>query len=141
MDFAQQNVSENSFSKNSSMGAKRDPKKISRLNVDPEVLSLVHLAQYTGDDTALEYELLGLFKDQAILQIENISSADCESDWAMAVHTLKGSARCIGAGQVALLTKELEIVQYNGSPTEKRTLTGQLANAVARCVSTIETLL
>ena len=41
-----------------------------REQVDLRVLNLDHLAQYTANDAGLESELLGLFKDQAVLQFE-----------------------------------------------------------------------
>lgn len=112
-----------------------------REQVDLRVLNLDHLAQYTANDAGLESELLGLFKDQAVLQFENIQSADCKDDWEMAVHTLKGSARGIGAGQVAVLSVDLEIVGFAGTATEKQAATNKLKQAVAVCVAAIETLI
>ena len=112
-----------------------------RQQVDPQVLNLDHLAQYTANDAGLECELLGLFKDQAVLQFENIQSADCRDDWEMAVHTLKGSARSIGAEQVATLATGLENVGFAGVTDEKQTATKKLKQAVAVCVAAIETLI
>lgn len=112
-----------------------------RLDVNSDVLSLAHLAQYTSGDLALEQELLELFKDQAILQFENIEQAQDEADWVMAVHTIKGSARGIGAGQVADVSADLENVGYFGAQSEKQRLTNSLKHAVAVCVVTIETLI
>lgn len=111
-----------------------------RLNVDPQVLNLAHLAQYTCKDTALENELLGLFKDQAILQFENVEQAGCKDDWVMAVHTLKGSARSIGAGQVADLSANLEKVGFDGIAADKHAVVHSLKHAVAVCIVTIESL-
>lgn len=59
-----------------------------------------HLRQMTLGDDALAREVLGLFDRQATLMIERMRSADREAQGAMA-HALKGSARGIGAWQVA----------------------------------------
>jgi len=111
-----------------------------RLRIDPKVLNLVHLARYTCGDVALEEELLGLFKDQAILQFENIEQALDKPAWDMALHTLKGSARGIGAEYVADLSAMLEKTGFDGVMAERQRLTSQLKHAVAVCIVTIETL-
>ncbi len=104
----------------------------------PQVLNMAHLSQYTSGDAGLERELLGMFKDQAVLQFENIQSASSKDDWVMAVHTLKGSARSIGAEHVAALTADLEFVGYAGDKAEKHAVTNQLKHAVAVCIVKIE---
>lgn len=112
-----------------------------RQRVDPQILSLAHLAQYTSGDEPLEQELLGLFKEQAILQFNNIEQAQEKVDWVMAVHTIKGSARGIGAGQVAELSSELESVGFSGNIDARKAMTNRLKHAVAVCIVTIETLI
>lgn len=111
-----------------------------RVQVDPQIIDLAHLTQYTMQDKALEQELLGLFKEQAVLQFENIESASDKSDWVMAVHTLKGSARGIGALQVADLSADLEKIGFEGDEAQKQPLVSRLKHAVAVCIVTIETL-
>ena len=59
-----------------------------------------HLRQMTLGDAALEREVLQLFDRQAALLIERMRSADAKALSALA-HALKGSARGIGAWQVA----------------------------------------
>lgn len=132
MDFATKSMPENRFS---------EEIERARLRVDSQILNLAHLAQYTSGDVALEQELLGLFKDQAILQFENIEQAQTEVDWVMAVHTIKGSARSIGAGQVAQVSGELEKVGFSGIVDARKAVTSRLKHAVAVCVVTIETLI
>ena len=108
--------------------------------IDPQVLDLQHLEQYTCGDKALEQELLGLFKEQAILQFENINDATNKSDWEMAVHTLKGCARGVGARNVAELCEVLEDVSFDGVEETKKSVTEQLKYAVAVSVVTVETV-
>jgi hypothetical protein len=59
-----------------------------------------HLKQMTLGDDALAREVLGLFDRQATLMIERMRGADRDAQSAMA-HALKGSARGIGAWEVA----------------------------------------
>lgn len=67
-------------------------------------LDLVHLSRQTLGDRALEIELLGLFDKQAGQIMARLASDLCGSDvkWRLDLsHTLKGSARAIGAMAVA----------------------------------------
>jgi HPt (histidine-containing phosphotransfer) domain-containing protein len=64
-------------------------------------VDLVHLARQTLGDRALEREVLGLFKVQAraiFAQLQAVTQKQARLDLA---HTLKGSARAVGAWQVA----------------------------------------
>jgi len=115
-------------------------RKQARMQVDPQVLDFAHLGRYTNGDEALEQELLGLFKVQAILQFESIDGARCKDDWEMSVHTLKGSALGVGAVQVANMAAELEKVGFAGEKAEKAAKLTALKYAVAKCVVTIEEL-
>ncbi len=64
------------------------------------VIDLVHLSRQTLGDSALESELLTLFDRQAqqlAIRLGTVPTAD-EARWrAEMAHTLKGSARAIGA--------------------------------------------
>lgn len=59
-----------------------------------------HLARYTFGNAALELEVLQLFADQAPEYLEQLRSAVREKQWRDAAHTLKGSARAVGAMRV-----------------------------------------
>lgn len=64
-------------------------------------VDLVHLARQTLGDRALESEVLGLFQVQAraiFAQLQTVTQSQARLDLA---HTLKGSARAVGAWQVA----------------------------------------
>ncbi|MBG51365.1 MAG: Hpt domain-containing protein [Rhodobiaceae bacterium] len=65
------------------------------------LIDLVHLSKYTLGERALECELLGLFKAQAGVYLARMQAADCVKTWTDAAHTLKGSARGVGAWAVA----------------------------------------
>lgn len=108
--------------------------------VDPGVLDLQHLARYTNGDKGLEAELLGLFKLQAVQQIEAIANCRDAKDWQMSVHTLKGSARGVGAVHVAKICAELENTGFDGCSIARRGKIEQLKLAVTTCVVAIEKL-
>ena len=68
-----------------------------------------HLARMTLGDRSLEREVLQIFARQAALMLERIAGA-APASAAAAAHTLKGSARGIGAWRVAKAAERLEEV-------------------------------
>jgi HPt (histidine-containing phosphotransfer) domain-containing protein len=66
-----------------------------------------HLAQMTFGDRSLERELLELFDRQAGILLARMRASDPAAVATLA-HTLKGSARGIGAGQVARAAEAAE---------------------------------
>lgn len=71
-------------------------------------IDLVQLATNTLGNRDLEVQVLHLFKSQSSTTLERLSG---EGDAAVRrdlVHTLKGSARAIGAERVALVCEALE---------------------------------
>lgn len=67
-----------------------------------------HLARYTLGSPTLEREILGLFLAQLPLSIEQLRFAATDREWQIAAHTIKGSARSVGAWRVARLALEAE---------------------------------
>lgn len=68
------------------------------------VLDLGHLQRYTLGDSALQNEVLGLFREQVASSVSALRRSIAEDDWAswrMAAHTLKGSAWAVGAFRLA----------------------------------------
>jgi HPt (histidine-containing phosphotransfer) domain-containing protein len=65
-----------------------------------------HLVQMTFGDSRLEREVLQIFRRQAAIMLSRIGGL--ESGAAAAIHTLKGSARGIGAWRVARAADRLE---------------------------------
>jgi HPt (histidine-containing phosphotransfer) domain-containing protein len=67
-----------------------------------------HLGRYTLADPRLEKEILGLFVAQLPLTLEALRFAASDRDWRVAAHTLKGSARAVGAWHIAEIALEAE---------------------------------
>jgi HPt (histidine-containing phosphotransfer) domain-containing protein len=75
---------------------------------DAQPIDRAHLSRYTLGSLTLEREVLGLFLAQLPLTIEQLRFATTDREWQIAAHTIKGSARAVGAWQVAHLGQEAE---------------------------------
>ncbi|MEP0708580.1 Hpt domain-containing protein [Parvibaculum sp.] len=71
-------------------------------------IDLVHLSRYTLGNRSLENELLGLFRSQADVYLARLDEAADDKEWKNAAHSLKGSARGLGAWALADLAEEAE---------------------------------
>ncbi|MGD9802750.1 MAG: Hpt domain-containing protein [Hyphomicrobiaceae bacterium] len=89
-----------------------------------------HLARYTFGNKALEVEVLNLFADQAPLYLTNLRDARSEKDWRDAAHTLKGSARAVGAMRVAELAERAEALRSSADMAARAMAIDALAEAL-----------
>lgn len=71
-------------------------------------IDLVHLARQTLGDRALEREVLDLFVIQARSVLEQLQAAADQRNRMDLAHTLKGSARSVGAWHVATAAEACE---------------------------------
>ena len=108
---------------------------------DPAIFDREHLSQYTGGDDALERELIGLFLAQFAPVRTQLDEAASAEDWKFAAHSLKGSARSIGAPRIAALTEELEDLGWTGASRRKKGLLAELDQAMAAFAAEAEKLL
>lgn len=67
-----------------------------------------HLGRYTMGNRALELEVLDLFAGQAPSTLAELVAAETPKAWYVAAHTLKGSARAVGAFELATAAEEAE---------------------------------
>lgn len=74
----------------------------------PWPVDTAHLARFTLGDETLEREVLGLFTGESPRRIEAMRRARSDKDWKMATHTLKGSARAVGAWRLAKVAQDAE---------------------------------
>jgi HPt (histidine-containing phosphotransfer) domain-containing protein len=93
-----------------------DSKDAPALAPDDRPIDLVHLARTTFGDRALEREVLQLFDRQSSILIARMRTAGPAAVAALA-HTLKGSARGIGAWRVARAAELLEVAGASGKAT------------------------
>ena len=104
-------------------------------------IDLEHLRRMTLGDAGLEREVLGMFARQANQLAATLATAP--PDTAALVHTLKGSARAIGAVRVAEAAAALESTIRDGrahAESQAHAL-GVLGDAVAEADAAIVDLL
>ena len=91
-------------------------------------IDLVHLSRMTLGDRGLEREVLALFDRQATVLVSRMRSAPPGSVTAVA-HTLKGSARGVGAWRVAAAAEAVEVAASGD---------GDLSAAITRLAAVAE---
>ena len=90
---------------------------------DDGPISLDQLRRMTLGDAELEREVLAMFASQAGRLFEQLAALP--ADAAMLAHTLKGSARAIGATAVAEAAEALETALRNGAPVHALAALGE----------------
>ena len=100
-------------------------------------IDLEHLRRSTLDDAGLAREVLGLFADQAGRVLGQLASLP--PDAGALAHTLKGSARAIGAFRVADAAEALELASRDGRPPAQAL--ADLDAAVKDARAAVETIL
>ncbi len=79
-----------------------------------------HLSRYTMNDRALAHEVLGLFAMEAPRYLAELQSAASHKAWIVAAHTLKGSARAVGAWAIAECALAAEAVELSAEREHAR---------------------
>jgi HPt (histidine-containing phosphotransfer) domain-containing protein len=103
---------------------------------DDGPISLDLLRRMTLGDTALEREVLGMFSTQAVRLLERLQVLP--EDAAAVAHTLKGSARAVGALDVADAAEGLETALREGDAADAL---AWLGTAVAQARAAISDML
>jgi len=96
-----------------------------------------HLKRMTLGDAGLEQEVLAMFSAQSAKLITTLATGP--ADAGALAHTLKGSARAIGAFGVADAAARLEAALAGGAGLSARL--GELGEAVAQARTAIEAIL
>ena len=104
-------------------------------------VDLVHLAKYTMGNRELEHEVLTLFTKQSLIYLDRLRNAADQQTWREAAHTLKGSARGIGAWHVADIVASLEQHAADKAEKEKKRLVEDLSVVVTEANDFIDQLL
>jgi HPt (histidine-containing phosphotransfer) domain-containing protein len=104
---------------------------------DDGPIDLAHLQRMTLGNASLEREVLALFSAQAVGLAAALASLP--SDATALAHTLKGSARAIGAFAVADAAGHLEVLLRKGEDPAQALL--QLNEAVTEARAAIEAIL
>jgi len=87
-----------------------NPCSVKQHNQIDRPVDLVHLSRQTLGNRELEREILRLFHRQSGIYLERMRHAKSADEWRDAVHTIKGSARGIGAWGVVDVAEKVEKV-------------------------------
>jgi len=93
------------------------------------VVDFGYLETYAGHDMEMVQEVLGLFREQALLWGPMLDP-DAEG-WRDAVHTIKGAARGIGAGPLGDACEHAETAGSGALPLVHAALDSALADVAA----------
>jgi HPt (histidine-containing phosphotransfer) domain-containing protein len=104
---------------------------------DDGPIDIEHLQRMTLGDASLEREVLAMFSAQAVSLIGTL--ATLPADAGALAHTLKGSARAIGAFAVADAAGHLEAALQNGDDSTQSL--AELSDAVAQARTAIDEIL
>ncbi len=86
------------------------------MNKDTESqIDFDHLNQYVGGDAGLTLEIFGLFQNQVDIWMKSLSIEADDAIWAGATHSLKGSARAVGAMKLAKICENAETLIGNNN--------------------------
>jgi HPt (histidine-containing phosphotransfer) domain-containing protein len=108
---------------------------------DDGPIDMAHLGRMTLGDASLEREVLAMFAGQSAGLIAALASLP--ADAAALAHTLKGSARAIGAFHVADAAEALEAVLRGDADASEATseALAVLADSIVEVRAEIDTLL
>ena len=67
-----------------------------------------HLDKYVGGDIALTKEIFSLFKNQVEMWGRMLTADGDDDTWASVTHSLKGTARAVGAMNLAQMCEDAE---------------------------------
>jgi HPt (histidine-containing phosphotransfer) domain-containing protein len=104
---------------------------------DDGPIDVEHLKRMTLGDAGLEHEVLAMFAAQAVSLIGALAALP--ADAGVLAHTLKGSARAIGAFRVADAAEALESRIQNRD--EASEALAELGDAVAQARTAIDAIL
>ncbi len=100
----------------------------------------VHLARFTLGNLDLEIEILGLFAMQAPDTLRQLKAALTEKAWRDAAHTLKGSARAVGAKSVGDCAERAEALVGPENACDRPAAIAALAAELDDAIAYIERL-
>jgi HPt (histidine-containing phosphotransfer) domain-containing protein len=105
---------------------------------DDGPIDLAHLKRMTLGDAGLEAEVLAMFSAQAVRLIGSLAALP--ADAGALAHTLKGSARAIGAFRVAESAESLEAA-LGGNDDDVHEALAELKEAIIQARTAIDAML
>lgn len=98
-----------------------------------------HLNQYVGGDISLTKEIFGLFKNQVDIWGKQLVPDAEDEIWAALTHSLKGTARAIGAMQLAQACEDAEsLIDEGRSLSARQVAVDRLETRIDRAMIEIQ---
>jgi len=106
---------------------------------DSTEIDFDHLRQYVGDDASLTREVFGMFQHQVEMW-GRMLSADAEDEmWASVTHSLKGSAKAVGAVSLAdICEKAEELVGQDNRPGARDVAVQNIEFRISKVITEIQ---
>jgi hypothetical protein len=104
-------------------------------------VDLAHLSRYTMGNTALESEVLELFRRQMRLYYNKLRVATDADSWREAASVMKASARGVGAWQILLTAESAEKLAAVPAPDLRDELLATLDMQISEADSFIRSVL
>jgi len=103
-------------------------------------VDLVHLSRFTLGDEKLEREVLQLFRVQTGIYLNRLESAADRESWRHAAHTIKGSAKGVGAWAVASAAQSAEELAEAPAGEDAEAVLNELKSAADAAMGFIDAL-
>ncbi|MEM7619787.1 MAG: Hpt domain-containing protein [Pseudomonadota bacterium] len=101
-------------------------------------IDVEHLDKLTMGDVSVKEEVLKLFCEHSDSYIERLRSSQSAKDWREAAHSLKGSARGIGAWHVATQAEKLEALNECDVARDRDRIIADLRDSIENVKSYIQ---
>jgi HPt (histidine-containing phosphotransfer) domain-containing protein len=111
-----------------------------REDVGTKPIDFTYLRRFTAGNRDLEREVLFLFADGASTHLLAMEKAVTAKEWHDATHTLKGSARAIGAWRVGRTAEIAEKLRFDLDRERRAFAVDSALEAVTEAVRYIETV-
>jgi hypothetical protein len=104
-------------------------------------VDLTHLSRYTMGNSAVEAEVLDLFRRQTRLYFDKLSRAGGDDEWRTAVRVLKASARSVGAWQLLRAAEAAERLSSDALVARREETLRVLAAQIEEATQFIDSIL
>lgn len=105
---------------------------------DSHEINFDHLNKYVGGDAALTREIFGLFRNQVEMWGRGLTADADDEVWSSVTHSLKGSARAVGAMGLAEACEKAEaLVGDDRRPGAREVAVETLEHRITQVLSEI----
>lgn len=122
------------------LGAEHDvwpARSTERRDVGTKPIDFTYLGRFTFGNRELEREVLYLFAQHAPSYLNSLRTAESSKAWHDAAHTLKGSARAVGAWRVARSAELAEKIVFEAESERLAFAADHASEAVEEAIAYI----